>query len=43
MNQADGQIEKAEYGIVYLDEADKLASSKSHGGRDVSGRGTTVC
>ena len=42
VNQADGQIEKAEYGIVYLDEADKLASSRSHGGRDVSGRGVQL-
>lgn len=37
--QANGDIKKAEYGIVYLDEADKLATPPSSGGRDVSGRG----
>lgn len=35
--QARGNIELAQYGIVYLDEIDKLAST--HGGRDVSGKG----
>lgn len=39
VQQADGDIEKAQYGIVYLDEADKLASPKNSSGRDVSGRG----
>jgi len=39
VQQADGDIELAQYGIVYLDEADKLAASGSHRGKDVSGRG----
>ena len=32
-------MELAEYGIVYIDEVDKLASSSGNMGRDVSGRG----
>ena len=39
VNQADGDIEKAQYGIVYLDEADKIASPQNSQGRDVNGRG----
>ena len=39
VQQADGDIERAQYGIVYLDEADKLASPKNQMGRDVTGRG----
>ncbi len=39
VRQADGDISLAQYGIVYLDEADKLATPPSQGGRDVSGRG----
>lgn len=40
VNQADGDLQKAQYGIVYLDEIDKLASNlNTSGGRDVSGRG----
>ena len=35
---ADGDISRAEYGIVYLDEADKLAA-KDSGQKDVTGRG----
>ena len=42
VNQADGNIERAQYGIVYLDEADKLATSGGHNGRDVSGRGVQL-
>lgn len=38
VSQANGNIEAAQYGIVYVDEADKLASSRGQG-RDVSGRG----
>lgn len=38
--QASGDIEKAEHGIVYLDEADKLATAgNAMQGRDVNGRG----
>ena len=36
---ADGDIELAEYGIVFVDEVDKIASSGNMVGRDVSGRG----
>lgn len=39
VTQANGDVELAEYGIIYIDEIDKLASRSSHGGRDVSGRG----
>jgi len=37
--KADGDVELAEYGIIYIDEIDKLASSGGEMGRDVSGRG----
>jgi endopeptidase Clp ATP-binding regulatory subunit ClpX len=36
---AGGEIQKAEHGIIYLDEVDKLATRGESGGRDVSGRG----
>jgi len=39
VTQAGGDLELARYGIVYLDEADKLATPAGHSGRDVSGRG----
>lgn len=39
VNQADGDIARAECGIIYLDEADKLAQGQGAGGRDVNGRG----
>jgi len=39
VSQADGAIELAERGIVYLDEVDKLASPTNSIGRDVSGHG----
>jgi ATP-dependent Clp protease ATP-binding subunit ClpX len=38
VNQAKGRIDLAQYGIIYLDEADKLASQPSRG-KDISGRG----
>ncbi len=37
--KAGGNIALAEHGIIYLDEADKLASPAGSMGRDVSGRG----
>jgi ATP-dependent Clp protease ATP-binding subunit ClpX len=41
LDSADGNIELAEWGIIYIDEIDKLARSgeTSHGTRDVSGEG----
>jgi len=36
---ADGDVELAEYGIIFLDEIDKVASASNFMGRDVSGRG----
>ena len=39
MRRADGDIKRAEYGIIYIDEVDKIAASNNHTGRDVSGRG----
>lgn len=43
LQQANGDISKAEFGIVYIDEADKLATqgSKFHG-KDVNGRGVQL-
>lgn len=42
VRKADGNVELAEYGIIYIDEVDKLASKGGGGGsfgKDVSGRG----
>ena len=39
VRKADGDVELAEYGIIYIDEVDKIATSGSMIGRDVSGRG----
>jgi endopeptidase Clp ATP-binding regulatory subunit ClpX len=39
VHEAEGDISKAEYGIVYLDEIDKIASSGSTTGPDVSRTG----
>lgn len=40
VQQADGNIDAAECGIIYLDEVDKVAgSAHPGGGKDVSGRG----
>jgi len=39
VRRAGGDVRRAEHGIIYLDEIDKLASRGEGGGRDVSGRG----
>ncbi|MBN2508444.1 MAG: AAA family ATPase [Verrucomicrobia bacterium] len=36
---AGGDIGRAQYGIIYIDEIDKIASAANLSGRDVSGRG----
>jgi len=37
--KAEGDLELAQYGIVYIDEVDKIATSQGSLGRDVSGGG----
>ncbi len=39
VHRADGDITLAQYGIVYLDEIDKISTPANVIGRDVSGRG----
>ncbi len=40
VRRADGDLERAEHGIIYIDEIDKIAAfATGAGGRDVSGRG----
>lgn len=39
VRMANGDVERAEYGIIYIDEIDKIASASNATGRDVSGRG----
>jgi len=39
VHEADGDVSKAEYGIIYIDEIDKIASSGNMHGPDVSRTG----
>ena len=39
VHKADGDLNLARFGIIYIDEIDKIASSVEMTGRDVSGRG----
>ncbi|MGE3310334.1 MAG: AAA family ATPase [Limisphaerales bacterium] len=39
VRRADGDVERAQYGIIYVDEIDKIAAASNAAGRDVSGRG----
>ena len=42
VTQANDNLELAQYGIIYLDEADKIATPPNIIGRDVSGRGVQI-
>lgn len=42
VHRARGSVRLAEYGIIYLDEVDKIATPANMMGRDVSGRGVQM-
>ncbi len=39
VQKADGDVTRAQFGIIYIDEIDKIAAAGNMVGRDVSGRG----
>ncbi len=39
VHKAEGDIGRAQFGIIYIDEIDKIAAASNLAGRDVSGRG----
>ena len=39
VRRADGDVQRAQFGIIYIDEIDKIAAVANASGRDVSGRG----
>jgi len=42
VKNAEGDVDLAEMGIIYIDEIDKIASETSNGAKDVSGRGVQI-
>lgn len=42
VKSANGDTDLAQYGIIYIDEIDKIANKMESGGRDVSGRGVQI-